>query len=78
MGVDHAVKLGKVQPLFFQLHRQHSTANINANQIGNYLVCDRHGQSDHASLSGVYIRHDPDFAVLRLGLIAKCTDLFFC
>ena len=76
-GVDDAVELRQVDSLFFQFDSQHAASNIDADEIRDNLILDRHGRTDHASGTGVTIRHNTDLRSGHAGLIEQIFDLRF-
>ena len=74
---------GLIQPLhrnltFTKIHCVHTASYIHAHHIGNCFVRNGHSSSDRTSFSGVYIRHNTDFAACCKFIVTHPLYLIHC
>ena len=74
--VRRLIKLLEIDRFLADIYRVHAAADINAYDIRNDLIFDRHCCTDRAALTGVHVRHDPNLAALSHGIVAHSSDLF--
>lgn len=72
---DERIELGQVQALLAEKHDVHSAADIDADEVRDDVIADRHGRADGTALARVHVGHDAYLRARRERLIAKRADL---
>ena len=72
---DERIQLRQVETLFFEFDHVHPTADVDADDVRDDAVADRHGGADGTALAGVDVRHDTDLTAGGKRLVAHGFDL---
>ena len=70
------VELFKVNRIRVQLNREHSAANVNADDVGNRLIADSHRRANRTARARVHVRHNPNLTAARKFVVAHSPNLF--
>ena len=74
--MSSSIDLFKINIHLTQLSSIHAAADIDADDIGNRFIGDRHCGADRAALSSMYIGHDPYLRSCCEIMVTHSADLF--
>ena len=77
-SADQAVELLKIDLCLSQRDHSHPAADIDPNDVRDDFIAQVRRETDDASSSRVYIRHDPDLTIAERLLRQQRVDLVQC